>query len=287
MAFSHKYLKFDFNLAHGQFQGGGNSYSCIGLRSSASIVKAGGLSQGALEFAVYGLPLDVMNQLSTFGQTLTLTGKNTVTVSAGDDPNALSVVYIGNISSAFMDGNAQPQVAFRGEAFSTGELAVMPTPTTTQPGSVDAGGMLQALAKASGLQFENNGVSTKITNPHYSGSPLQQIEAICTDAKCEHIVDNNILAIWPSSGSRPGSTDISPQTTLVGYPSFNSQGILFKALFDPTLTYGAAVKVTSQLQAACKTWIIHHLVYELETETPKGNWFVIVQAHLPGEQPVS
>ena len=285
MAF--KFLKFDFNLSHGQFSsGGGNTYSSIGLRSSASIVKAGGLSQGALEFAIYGLPLSVMNQLSTFGEVLTLVGRNTVTVSAGDDPSSLSEVFSGNITSAFMDGNAQPEVAFRGEAFVTGEIAVKPTPTTTQEGQIDAAGMLQTLAQVAGLTFENNGISVKLTNPHYSGSILQQIEGICTDAMCEHVVDKGVLAVWPSSGQRPGTTDIRPGKNLVGYPSFNSQGIVLKALFDPTLNYGATINVTSQIDSACGPWVIHHLVYELEAETPKGNWFVIIQAHKPGQQVV-
>ena len=287
MTFTHKFLKFDFALSQGNFQGGGNTTSVVGLRSSASIVKAGGLSQGALQFAIYGMTIDEMNKLSTYGQTLTLVGKNTVTVSAGDDPSNLSQVYQGNISSAFMDGNSQPQVAFRGEAFVSGDIAIKPTPTTTLSGSIDAAGMLQTLAGVSGLMFENNGVSTKLTNPHYSGSPIQQIEAICTDAKCEHIIDNETLAVWPASGSRSGSTQINPQTGLVGYPAFNAQGVVFKALFDPTLTFGASVQLQSELTPACGTWIIHHLVYELEAETPQGNWFVIVQAHRTGEQPVS
>lgn len=197
------FLKFDFSLNHGQFSsGGGNTHSCVGLRSSASIVKAGGLSQGALEFAVYGLSLSTMNQLCTYGEVLTLVGRNIVTVSAGDDPGSLSPVYTGNITSAFMDGNAQPMVALRGEAFASGDLAVKPTPTTSQPGQIDAAGMLQPLAQVAGLTFENNGVSVKLTNPHYSGSILQQIEAICTDAKCEHIIDKGVLAVWPSSGQR-------------------------------------------------------------------------------------
>ena len=287
MTFSHKYLRFDFQLSQGNFQGGGNKKSIVGLRSSASIVKAGGLSLGALQFAIYGMTLSDMNQLSTYGQVLTLVGKNSITVWAGDDSDKLSIVYQGNIASAFMDGNAQPQVAFRGEAFVAGDIAIKPTPTTTQPGAIDAAGMLSLLAQQSNLQFENNGVNAKITNPHYSGAALQQIEAICTDAKCEHIIDNGTLAIWPSSGSRSGSTKISPQYGLVGYPAFNSQGVVFQAAFNPTLAYGASVELQSELTPACGTWVIHHLAYELSAETPKGPWFVIVQAHRPGEQPVA
>lgn len=287
MAFTQKYLKFDFELSQGNFQSGGNKRSIFGLRSSASIVKAGGLSQGALQFAIYGMSLSDMNQLSTYGTVLTLIGKNTVTVSAGNSPDNLSMVFQGNITSAFMDGNSQPQVAFRGEAFVTGDIAVKPTPTTSQPGAIDAASLLQLLAQTSNLKFENNGVDTKLTNPHYSGASLQQIEAICSDAKCEHVIDNGTLAIWPSSGSRSGSAKINPQNSLVGFPAFNSQGVIFKALFDPTLAYGASVELQSELTPACGTWIIHHLVYELEAETPRGNWFVIVQAHHVGDQPVS
>ena len=85
MSFTQKHLQVDFSLSTGNFQGGGNSYSAKGLRITADIVKAGGISLGGANLVIYGLPLSVMNQLSTFGNVLTDQGRNSVTVSAWED----------------------------------------------------------------------------------------------------------------------------------------------------------------------------------------------------------
>ncbi len=69
---------------------------------------------------IYGLPLSVMNQLCTFGQVLTTTGKNIVTVSAWEDGASPTVVFKGTITSASVDGQAQPNVGLHVEAFAVG-----------------------------------------------------------------------------------------------------------------------------------------------------------------------
>jgi len=93
VSFTTKYIEVDFSLDHGVFANGGNTYTAKGLRISAQIVKAGGLSFGDALISIYGLPLSVMNQLGTFGQTLNLIGRNTITVKAGDDPSTLATVW--------------------------------------------------------------------------------------------------------------------------------------------------------------------------------------------------
>jgi len=288
MAFTTKYIEVDFSLAQGVFTGGGNAYTAKGLRISAQILKAGGASFGQAALAIYGLPLSVMNQLGTFGQTLTVTGKNTVTVKAGDDPNNLATIYVGSIFNAYMDGQSQPNVPFRVEASVVAYEAVVPVPPTSQPGSQDVGDLLGQMAKAANLQFENNGITSKIVNPYYWGSAIQQIVALAEHAGIEHIIDLGTLAIWKPGSARQGSgATVSPSTGMVGYPRFNAQGIDITAEFQPTFVYGQSIQVQSSITPACGTWNIYRLEYDLESETPNGRWFVDILAAKPNEMPVS
>jgi len=280
VSFTTKYIEVDFSLDHGVFAGGGNIYTAKGCRISAQITKAGGLSFGEALISIYGLPLSVMNQLGTFGQTLTLIGRNTVTVKAGDDPNNLATVFTGDIYNAFMDGQALPNVPFRVEARVAAYVGVKPIPPLSHPGSQDVAQMLGQVAQSAGWQIEDNGVSTKIVNPYFAGTATQQLLKIVDAARIEHIVDNGTLAIWHPGQARQGAaTPISPETGLVGYPRFNSLGIDIVTLWQPTLAYGQNIQVQSSITPACGTWTIHYLEYDLESETPNGKWFVNIMAH--------
>ncbi len=279
MTFSTKYIEVDFDLAQGVFQNGGNTHTVRGCRVSAQIVKAGGLSLGQASVAIYGLPLSVMNQLGTFGMGLTYTNRNFITVKAGDDPNSLAVVFTGTIQTAFMDGQSQPNVPFRVEAFTGLYEAMNPVPPTSEPGSQDAATLLSQMAKAANLNFENNGVDTRISCPYYPGTAVQQIEKCVNDAGIQHIIDNGTLSIWKPGQARQGAaTLVSPETGLVDYPQFNSMGIAFRALFQPTFAFGQNLKVQSSITPACGTWTIYRLEYILESQTPNGRWFCDIMA---------
>ena len=67
------------------FQGtASNTVKITGLRTSVAIVKAGGRGLSTAQVRVYGLPLSVMNQLSTLGVPIVYwVGKNTITIEAG------------------------------------------------------------------------------------------------------------------------------------------------------------------------------------------------------------
>ncbi len=280
MSFTTKYIEVDFSLAHGVFAGGGNTYTAKGCRISAQITKAGGLSFGEALISIYGLPLSVMNQLGTFGQTLTVIGRNTVTVKAGDDPSNLATVYTGDIQNAYTDGWSQPNVPFRVEARVAAYVGVKPIPPLSHPGSQDVAEMLGQVAQSAGWQIEDNGVACKIMNPYFPGTATQQLLKIVDAARIEHIVDNGTLAIWNPGQARQGAaTPISPETGLVGYPRFNSLGIDIVTLWQPTLAYGQNIQVQSSITPACGTWNIHYLEYDLECETPNGRWFCNVMAH--------
>jgi hypothetical protein len=86
--FTKKLLQASITMANGVFSGGQNSATITGqtatnLRMSATIVVSGSNNPGNMELAIYGLPLSLMNQLSTVG-TYWQQNKNSITLSAGD-----------------------------------------------------------------------------------------------------------------------------------------------------------------------------------------------------------
>ena len=113
MSFAQQLINVQFNMANGQFSdGGGNSYLAKGLRCRVHIENAGGASNFQMELAIYGLPLSVMNQLSTVGTRAFKMYKNSICVEAGDE-NGMTLIFGGAITTAFVDAEGMPDVAFR------------------------------------------------------------------------------------------------------------------------------------------------------------------------------
>jgi hypothetical protein len=139
--------------------------------------------------------------------------------------------------------------------------------------------MLSNLAKLAGLNFENNGVNVKLSNPYFAGSARTQILQICEAANIGHIIDNNTLAIWPAGQPRGGATAmISKDTILVGYPGFNSQGVVVKCLWDPSIVPMGKIQVQSDITPANGPWTIYAMDYDMASMMPGGPWFVTLSA---------
>src|ERR1700722_20220567 len=111
---------------------------------------------------------------------------------------------------------------------------------------------MSGFARMMSLQFENNGVTGSLSNAYYSGSAKTQAQMCVDDAGISwNHGDLGILAIWPKFGSRGGAVPlISPQTGMVGYPTYSALGIDFQTLYNPSIGFGQKVQVQSSLEAA-------------------------------------
>lgn len=274
MAFTEKQITCQFSLASGQFEGGGNSSEITGLRVEAQIHVTGKPSFAQMEMAIYGLPLSIMNQLSTVGGQWNARYKNGIDVLAGDD-DGMSLVFSGVIFNAYVDAAQMPEVCLRVLAAPYVFESVEPAESTSINGSADAAGMIQKLAGQIGVKgFENNGVSVKLASPYYYGSPWGQIRQIADDGNFDIAVDRGILVISPRGSPRSGDTPlISPQTGLVSYPMFVQNRVVVKTLFNPAVQLLGKVNVQSSLQPACGDWQVVIIDYDLQSIVPGGNWF--------------
>ena len=275
MSFTEKLINVQLNLASGNFQGGGNTTSVTGLRVSATIIVNGGIASGTAEIAIYGLPLETMNQMSTIGTQYNRQDQNKIALYAGDAEGGMNLVFNGIIHTAYVDAQSMPQVAFRISAVPSGVYwAVKPVPPISMKGPQDVATMMKSLASQMGLQFENSGVNVKLVNPYYGGSPWTQAVRIMKHANIEMVVQKGKMAISPAGTPRQGGgTLISPQTGMVGYPAYEQASIIVRCLFNPSIECNQTVQIQSDLTPANGTWTVNRIVYELESHMPGGKWF--------------
>lgn len=284
MTFSEKLIDISFDLATGQFAGGGNKAVVSGLRVAAEISNRGGAEQSFAELAIYGLDKSLMNQLSNVGNRYNKTLLNGIQILAGDSASGMSLVFAGQIYDAFVNAQDMPNVSFQVSAMPGYYYRMEPASPLSVKGAADVATMMSGIAKQMGMAFENAGVTAKLSNAYYPGTPWQQASAIAKDAGIEWFIDKNTLVIMSATKARDGVIPvISSKTGMVGYPVFNQAYVIVKALFNPDVKYGGQVTIESELTAANGTFIVQELVYGLDSKLPNGRWFMTITARVAGE----
>lgn len=258
---------------------GGDGANAIRMR--AEIHNAGGID-GTLDLAVWGLPLSVMLQLSTYGQQINLLPKNQIQLSAGDS-NGMSLAYTGSIIGCVIDFH-QPDVAVRMTANAAAAFSAVTTDPKSYSGKADVATVMSSIADLMGLKFENNGVSAKLSNTYLYGSPRDMYNTVVAHADIYATIDRGTLAIWPKFKNRSGQAiTISPQDgSMIDYPVYTSTGIMLGALYNPGFAIGKQVQVVgSQVQNANATWNIYGVDHVLECQMPGGRWQSTILATSP------
>ncbi len=253
-----------------------NARGKYALRTSARIIRAGGYNLSELQLQIRGLSLDHINQLSTLGALVHPNYGIKVQVDAGDEINGMSTVFVGNIQQAWADMKAMPDCPFHVLAKAGGEAAVKPTEPTSFKGPTDAVQLLQQLAGKAGLGFQDYGLKKKIANPYFWGSPWKQMKEIVDACVGECIIEHEKLMVWPKNGTGGGALDIRPGTGLRDYPSFTQYGVQVRYEFHREIQYRSVMNITSDIKPACGPWAIIRIDYDLQSNTPRGNWFAIL-----------
>jgi hypothetical protein len=279
VTYSHK--RITVTLTNAQANGAGpaeGGFDFDGLRVHARIKKAGGVSFASAEITIYGLSLDHISALSTWGTNYHPNKNYIIAVEAGDPVNGMSRVFEGVVNQAWADFTNMPDVPMTLMAQGTSAPMNVGTvnPTSTS-GPTQVAPVIQKLAQAGGMQFENSGVNAVLDGIYHWGSPWKQAKEIADAANVNIYQDDGTVAIWPKDQPRQGDVlEVSPQTGLRDYPSFTQFGVLVKVEFKRTIQYGTLMHVTSDLKEACGNWSIYSIDYDLQSETPNGNWFAIL-----------
>lgn len=261
----------------------GNTLTLEGLRVWAQIDQQGPRAGAKAQITIFGMTFSQMMAANTFSAWPNVQNDAQVLLYAGD-ASGKSLVFSGTIIDAIADFNAQPDTAFHITAVCSMGAQMTPLPPTSVEGSVNAAALLQALASQCNppLSFENNSnVNVQLSNPHFDGSAMDQIRAIVSAAQINYSLINGTLAIWPKGQSRQvgegrgqGIT-LTPQTGLVGYPTFGRGRIGVKVEFNPAIQYGMNITIAgSQITPANGTYSLNVIKYSLQSMTPNGEWFM-------------
>lgn len=252
------------------------------VRMSVRIHNAEGID-GNADISVFGLPLSIMQQLSTYGTQMNLLPKNQITIFGGDDSAPLTQVFSGSIIGSVIDIK-QPSAPMRITANSAAAFSAVVAKPQSYNGATDVATAMQQIAGAMGLQFENNGVKSSIANLYLYGSPRDQYNDLVRAADIGATIDRGTLAIWPKFQNRNGNpTTISPQDgTMIDYPVYTATGVMIRALYNPNFGIGRQVTVKgSQLANVNSTWNIYSVDHDLESQTPGGKWESLMQTSSP------
>lgn len=282
MAFKQRKLNVSFVLGKGTFgDTGKNQAKLSGLRIGARISRAGGVAMSTASIEVFGMTLSMMNQLSTLGMIATTWRRNSVQVEAGDE-DGMTVVFTGTIINAYIDFTGMPDVVFRVDAHTGLIDAIAPSDPVSYPTATKASNILASIAGKMGVPFENNGVTTILpAGSYFYGSLRTQALAAVKAAGCVwNGVEDGTLAIWNPGETRGGKAPlISKKTGMVRAPTFSSNGIALRTLYNPSIGFGKKIVVESELvKAANGTWSVFDLNHDLESQVPHGNWFSDLQA---------
>jgi hypothetical protein len=248
------------------------------------MLESGGGFKTEVSISVYGLTQSQMNQLSTYGAPPNIANPNIVTVSAGDAGSALSILFKGNLVTAYADYSGQPEAKFVVESVAGLYLASAPADPLSYNGPASVDTIMGNIATQMGLKLENSGVTEILTNPYLPGSLDDKRKAVAQAANINSFVDigRGVLAIWPKNISRNGEIlQIGPTTGLVGFPTFTYQGVRFTCLWNPDLIYGRQIELQSSLTPASGRWVPTTIHTDLATEVPNGPWFNHVEAFIP------
>lgn len=278
-----KQLRFVISLGTSSFDDAGNNQIILqGFRASVDIDKAGGMMMGTLRAKIYGVKQQDMNSATTLQWKPGSLIPNTVEVFAIDGTTE-TLVFVGNIVNAWGDYLNMPDVFLHIQAQSAFFSQLSATAPRSFKGGIDVATVMGQIADEMNLTFENNGVSIQLADLYLANTATEQAKELARIAGCDLYIDDRVLAITPRNAPRGSDIPvISPESGLIGYPTFDGVGVNFQSLFNPAVIFGGRIKLETDIERAAGEWIVTSVAYRLESEKPGGAWFAHIRGNANG-----
>ncbi|CNI61661.1 hypothetical protein [Yersinia bercovieri] len=275
--YSKKDLRYEFSLSNGTFDKDGNDkISISNVKSSFRFGSYGNYTGVNVDIMIFGLSIDRLSELSGKG------------IGIFDNPQSTRVsVYVGNdklfsgfIVSSYANMNGQPETAIIINAVAAFDLKVTASSPFSRPGAVSVSSMLDAICRLNGYEFHPNGLDgLTAQNPHFPGSPMDQIRDICLTYDLAYQAFDNTITVWPAKSSVSSVVPfISPDHGLIGYPVFTQGGITFQTQFSTLLSQGRDVELQTSLPNASGRYRLTVVEHFLSSWTEGGNWHTVCQS---------
>ena len=270
-SFSKKAIRLSITLGEVTFAGGRATKTIEGLACDVSVRKSGVPDKNEAKVKVWGLSYESMAQLTMLAFKPLESQHNLISIEAGVKGGAMSLVFEGEIVSAFADFNAAPDVCMEFEADSGAYPQQVALPSATVNGEVRAEHLFAQFAAQAGYSFRNEGVTSSVRDASFAGSPYDKLFKLARYLGCQLIIDDGAVVVTPAGQARRGgSVPLNKDTGLIGYPTFTREGISCRCLFNPCLEFGGLINVQSKVPHATGIWRITGLNHAITAETPGG-----------------
>lgn len=281
-SFTRKCLRVDVVLGEGTFDGTNNAKSFEGLETTVSIDKPGLPDQNKAKVVIIGMALDDMRQLTMLAFKPLKSQKNLISIYAGDAENGMEQCFYGEITSANADFSSAPTIKMNIEAAAGAYASLKAESPIAVKGQQTAASLIEQIAKDNGYSFENKGVASSVKNAVFNGSPIEKAYSIARQVNAELLIDDGKFVLLPYDKGRNEAGNavlLTSETGMLGYPSFNNDGVSVKCLYNPALELGGMVKIESIVPGASGVWKITKLSHELAAYgRQSGSWYSQIDA---------
>lgn len=282
-SFTKKVIETHLTLATGSFGGQGNTKIVRGLATDVSIERPGLPDKDKARVKIYNLPLQEMEQLTTLAFKPLQVRKNIIRIFAGNE-NDLSEVFNGDITSAFGNFNNAPDPVFEIEALCGYYASIQPSSPTSISGSTPVADVISKVAQQIGYSFINQGVTSSLRNAVLNGSPMEQAINAAKQVGAQLLVNDTTMTLLNANEALSGNAVLlNKDTGMIGYPTFNNEGIIVKSLYNKAFKFNGLVKVESIVPKATGVWRITKLTHNLSAfNSQGGQWVSEIEATYTG-----
>lgn len=256
-------LIMEITLDKGVFVANQNTKVITELAIEATITKVGGKTKDNATIKVYGMNEDDIATLTTLNFKPNEIRKNHVVLRGGYDDD-IGIVFAGDITKAWGD-YSDINTCFTMECITGYYHSVKLTNHTNVKGLFDAATLFKQLAAEAGLQFKNNGINIKLSNPILEGAPIEQIQTLAKQLGIHANIDGDLLII--ASYGEPlhiGTILLTPESGLISYPKIDENGVIAEMFFDPSLRYGELIEIKSKAPKTSGFWKVYSMIHTLQ-----------------------
>jgi hypothetical protein len=240
-------------------------------------VRQGGKQFGNAKVEIYGVPLATMNQIARLWlEALTPQGTDTIQIDVlqGD---TFVPFFQGIITWSAVNPSRSPQVFLDIEANAGMALTLAPASPYSTPGGVTLKSALETIVQPAGFQLDYAADAPvyQLGPVRVTGAPLDQVGQLMS-----HYPDltwtPNLQRLQVRKALAPLTStqvDISADNGLQGYPVYSTSGLQLSTVFNPLITPGAALNITTEFDFVNRTlWVAAVLSHMIEPNMPGGQW---------------
>lgn len=293
LSYSKKDLKFVITLNTGNFGSSTNNQITLqGFRATTKITNAGGMMAGQAEIRIYGVQQSDMNQLTMLNGLNSQYQGNSIDIYAVLDGVDI-LVFTGNINNAWADYQSMPDVNFYINAMVGYYYKLKPTEPRSFKGPIDVATLATQISNSMGFKLINNGVALTLTDVALDNTGMEQLIELFTNAHIDYYIhlDSKLIDICPKGVPVMGLISIiSPESGLIGYPTFDITTVNFMTLFNPSIRFGSRIRIQSDANitnVAGGDYGVASMTHILDSEKPGGSWFSQIRGRRGNYTPIT